>query len=70
MIWMTKPRVIYAKFQYQNSAKRWCAQWLGLNLLTLRAFLGITPKVSQTKFYQIGITKSKVIHVQIPLPKR
>ena len=26
-------------------------------------------KVSQTKFCQIGIAKSKVIHVQIPLPK-
>ena len=33
------------------------------------SFLGIIPKVSQTKFYQIQITKSKVIHVKIPLPK-
>ena len=28
------------------------------------------PKVSQTKFHQILITKSKVIHVQIPASKR
>ena len=34
-----------------------------------RSFLGIIPKASQTKFHQIGITKSKVINVQIPVPK-
>ena len=33
------------------------------------SFLGIMPKVSQTKFYQIRIAKSKVIHVQIPVSK-
>ena len=33
------------------------------------SFLGIIPKVSQTKFHQIQITKSKVIDVKIPLPK-
>ena len=27
------------------------------------------PKVSQTKFYQIWIAKSEVIHVQIPVSK-
>ena len=31
--------------------------------------LGIIPKASQTKFHQIRITKSKVIHIQIPVPK-
>ena len=33
------------------------------------SFLGIIPKASQTKFHQIRITKSKVIHVQIPVQK-
>ena len=58
-----------SKFQYQNSTKWWYPHWLGLSLLKSRSFLGILPKVSQTKFYQIKITKSKVIHVQIPVPK-
>ena len=57
------------KFQYQNSTKWLCPQWLGLNLLKPRLFLGIIPKGSETKFHQNQITKSKVIHVQIPLPK-
>ena len=34
-----------------------------------RSFLGIITEASQTKFHQIGIMKSKVIHVQIPVPK-
>ena len=34
------------------------------------SFLGITSKASQTKFHQIRITKSILIYVQIPLPKR
>ena len=29
----------------------------------------IKTKVSQTNFHQIRITKSKVIHVQVPVPK-
>ena len=33
------------------------------------SFLSIIPKVSQTKFHHIRIVKSKVIHVQIPVPK-
>ena len=57
------------EFQYQNSTKWWCHQWLGLNSLKPSPFLGITPKASQTKFNQIQIIKSKVIHVQIPVPK-
>ena len=57
------------KFHYQNSTKWWCPQWLGLNSLKPRSFLGIIQKMSQTKFHQIRITKSKVIYVQIPLPK-
>ena len=32
-------------------------------------FLGTIPKASQNKFHQIRIMKSKVIHVQIPVPK-
>ena len=59
-----------SKFQYQNSTKWWCHHWSGLNLLKPTSFLGIIPKVSQTKFRQIRIMKSKVIHVQIPVPKR
>ena len=58
-----------SEFQYQSSTKWWCHQWLGLNLLKLRSFLGIIPKVFPTKFHQIWIAKSKVIHVQIPVPK-
>ena len=58
-----------SEFQYQNSSIWWCYQWLRLNLLKPRSFLGIMPKVSQTKFYQIRIAKSKVIHVQIPVSK-
>ena len=58
-----------SKFQYQNGTKSECHQWLGLNLLKLTSFLGIIPKVFQTKFHHIRITKSKVIHVQIPVPK-
>ena len=42
---------------------------LGLNLLKPGSFSGIIPKTSQTKFHQIGITKSKVIRVQILAPK-
>ena len=57
-------------FQYQDSTKWWCHQWLGLNLSKPRSFLGIIPKASETKFRQIRITKSKVIHVQIPVSKR
>ena len=56
-------------FQYQDSTKWWCHQWLGLNLSKPRSFLGIIPKASETKFRQIRITKSKVIHVQIPVSK-
>ena len=56
-------------FQYQDSTKWWCHQWLGLNLSKPRSFLGIIPKVPETKFRQIWIMKSKVIHVQIPALK-
>ena len=33
------------------------------------SFLGIIAKASQNKFYQNWISKSKFIHVQIPVPK-
>ena len=42
---------------------------MGLNLLEPRSILAIIPKTSQARFYQIRITKSKVIHIQIPVPK-
>ena len=58
-----------SEFQYHDSTEWWCHQWLGLNFLKLRSFLCIIPKVSQTKFHHIRITKPKVIHVQIPVPK-
>ena len=58
-----------SEFQYQNITKWWWHQWLGSNLWKPRSFLAIIPKKSQTKFHQIQITKSKVIHVQISVPK-
>ena len=59
-----------SKFRYQNSTKWWRRQWLGINLLKTRSFLflSIIQKTSQTKFYKIWISKSKVTHVQIPVP--
>ena len=35
----------------------------------IRKFLGIIPKVPQTKFHQIRATKSKVVLAQIPVIK-
>ena len=58
-----------SEFQYENSTKRWCHQWLGLNWLKPRSFIGIIAKASETKSHQIRITKSKVIHIQIPVQK-
>ena len=57
------------EFQCKNSTIWRCYQWLGLSFLKPRSFLGIISKASQNKFHQIRITKSKVIHVQIPVPK-
>ena len=54
-----------SEFQYQSSTKWWCHHWLRLNLLKLKSFLGIISKAFPTKFHQIWIAKSKVIHVQI-----
>ena len=42
---------------------------LGLNLLKLRPLFGVILKLFQTKFHQIWISKSKVLHLQIPVPK-
>ena len=58
-----------SEFQYQNSTKWWFYRWLGLNLLKPRTFLVFVPKASPTKFHWIWTTKSKVIHVQISVPK-
>ena len=58
-----------SEFQLQNSTKWWCHQQLGIILLKPRSFLGIILKASQTKFHQIWFSKSKVIHVQISVPK-
>ena len=41
----------------------------GLNLLKPRPLFGVILKVCQTKFHQIWISKSKVLHLQIPVPK-
>ena len=51
-------------FNGKNSTKLWCHQWLLFNLLKLRSFIGIIPKVSQTKFRQVRVMKSKVADVQ------
>ena len=56
-------------FQFHDSTKWWCYQWFGLNLSKPTLFLGTMRKESETKFPQIRITKSKVIHVQIPVSK-
>ena len=40
-----------------------------LFLIKTKDILVIIPETSQNKFHQIRIIKSKVIHVQIPLPK-
>ena len=58
-----------SKFRYQNSTKWWRHQWLGLNLLKTRSFLflSIIQKTSQTKFYKVWTSKSKVTHVEIPV---
>ena len=58
-----------SNFKYQNSTKWWRHQRLELNLLKSSSFLAVIPKAPQTKFYQIRITNSKVIHVQIPAAK-
>ena len=40
-----------------------------LFLIKTKDILVIIPEISQNKFHQIRIIKSKVIHVQIPVPK-
>ena len=40
-----------------------------VKFIKTKSFLGIIPKVSQTKFHDIWIMKLKVNHVQIPVPK-
>ena len=39
-------KLFMSEFQYHDSTKWWCHQWLGLNLLKPRSFLCIIPKVS------------------------
>ena len=58
LIWMTKSRIIHAQISIPKQCQWWCPQWLGLNSLKPRPFLDIIPKVSQTKFHQIQISKS------------
>ena len=41
-----------------------------IKFIKIKVILGIIPKASQTKFHQIRITKPKVIHVQVPVPRR
>ena len=40
-----------------------------VKFIKIKIVLGIIPKASQTKFHQIWITKPKVIHVQVPVPR-
>ena len=53
----TKSRVIHVRILILKQYCASCHQWLGLNSLKPRSFLGIIPKASQTKFSQIWITK-------------
>ena len=41
-----------------------------VKFIKIKVILGIIKKASQTKFHQIRITKLKVIHVQVPAPRR
>ena len=63
--WRLSQQLFIFEFQYQNNTKWLCHQWLGLNLLKPRSFLGIIPKA----LHRIRITKSKVINVQITVTK-
>ena len=54
-------KLFMSEFQYQ--------MMFGLNLLKPRPLFGVILKVCQTKFHQIWISKSKVLHLQIPVPK-
>ena len=57
------------EFQYQNSIKWYqMSSEARVKFITPKFILDIIPKASQTKFCQIRITKSKVIHVQVPVP--
>ena len=40
-----------------------------VKFIKTKVILGIIPKASQSKFHQILIAKSKVIHIQISVPK-
>ena len=51
-----------SEFQYQNSTKWWCHQWIGLILLKLRSY-HIIPKFLKPSFIIFGSRN------QIPVPK-
>ena len=40
-----------------------------VKFIKIKVILGIISKASQTKFHQNQITKPKVIHVQVPVPR-
>ena len=41
-----------------------------VKFIKIKVVLGIITKPSQNKFHHIRITKPKVIHVQVPVPRR
>ena len=47
------------EFQYQNSTKWWCHQWLGLHLLKPRSLLVIIPKDLKSSFIKFGSRNQK-----------
>ena len=71
--WTTKSKVIHVRIaitkQYQMSMSSLARVKFIKTLNMIRKFLGIIPKVPQTKFHQIRTTKSKVVLAQIPVIK-
>ena len=66
---MTMSRAIHIQKPIPKHYQIMVSSMARLNLLKTRSVLGIIPKASQNKFHQSRITKSKVIHVQISVPK-
>ena len=69
VIWTTMLRAIHVRISIPKQYQIMMSSVIGLNLLKLTSFLSIIPKLSQTTLYDNRITKPKVIHAQIPVPK-
>ena len=67
--WTTKSRVIHVRFSIPRQYQMMMPSVAWVKFIKSRSYLGIIPKAFETKFRQIRITKSKVIHVQIPVSK-